>query len=64
MAVTQEKGEPTVWDAAHREGYAKALEATLGIPYKKAWRMAVAYWQPPRTWRTRLARWLLRETIV
>ncbi len=30
MATTQEKGEPTAWDIAWREGYAKALEATLG----------------------------------
>jgi hypothetical protein len=62
MAVTQEKGEPTQWDIAWREGYAKALEWTLGIPYKDAWHRAREYWQPGKGWRVRLARWLLRRT--
>jgi hypothetical protein len=64
MAVTQEKGEPTVWDAAWREGYAKALEYVLGIDYKQAWPLAADFWEPPRTRRTRLARWLLRRGLT
>ncbi len=57
----QEHGEPTAWDAAWREGYAEALEAVLGVGYRQAWLMAGEYWQPLRSWRRRLARWLLRH---
>jgi hypothetical protein len=56
----QEKGEPTQWDVAWREGYAKGLEATLGIGYREAFLRAAKYWQPRSGRRTQIARWLLR----
>lgn len=57
----EEKGEPSQWDIAWREGYAHGLEETLGIPYRDAWCRAREYWRPGKSWRARLGRWLLRR---
>ena len=38
---TQERGQPTQWDVAWREGYAKGLEHAKGLPYLQAWSQAV-----------------------
>jgi len=34
---TPEAGKQTPWDSAFREGYAKGLEQSQGIPYRQAW---------------------------
>ncbi len=35
-----EAGEPTKWDSAFREGYARGLEHSRSIPYREAWKQA------------------------
>lgn len=35
-----EAGQPTQWDIAFREGYAKGLAQAKGITYRKAWLQA------------------------
>jgi hypothetical protein len=62
-SLQQEAGTETVWDVAWREGYAKALEATLGVNYKRAHPLAREFWRPRDTRQIRLARWLFRRNL-
>jgi hypothetical protein len=58
-----EAGQETLWDTAFREGRANGFEWIFGIPYRQAWLLSRDYWQPPDTWRVRLARWLLKQEL-
>lgn len=41
-----ERGQPTPWDIAHREGRAQILEAIFDIDYQTAHRLAGEHWRP------------------
>lgn len=38
-----EQGQPTEWDVAHREGYARALYHAGVLPYREAFRRAIKF---------------------
>jgi hypothetical protein len=62
--VSKEQGEPTTWDQAWHEGYARAVSDWLGVSYPAAFRASRSYRRPAGlNWLDNVARRRLRRTL-